>query len=276
MAETLTYDNSPDTVSAADNLTADEQDSLQVGEQLVAEQEQLLAGKYKNAEELEKAYVSLQQKLGEKSDDNEEPSETTDSTEEQPKDEKPSDDDTSDEELDTSEDSYALLETLWEESNTDWTEETNKKVSALSNEEIVNMHLAYRSNVEENYIKSREMTQEEASELQDVVGGPEAYKSMVNWAGNNLTSEEVDMFDQAINRGDALSCFFAVRALQYRYEDATGRSGEMVTGKAPSTKGDTFRSQAEVVQAMSDDRYDKDPAYRNDIMKKLERSNVEF
>ncbi len=276
MAETLTYDNSPDTVSAADNLTPDEQDSLKVGEQLVAEQEQLLAGKYKDAEELEKAYVELQQKLGEKSNDNEEPSETTDSTEEQPKDEKSSDDDTSDEELDTSEDTYALLETLWEESHTDWTEETNKKVNELSNEEIVNMHLAYRNNVEENYIKSREMTQEEASELQDVAGGPEQYRNMVNWAGNNLTSEEVDMFDQAINRGDALSCFFAVRALQYRYEDATGRTGEMVTGTASIQKGDSFRSQAEVVKAMSDDRYDKDPAYRNDIMKKLERSNVEF
>ena len=50
----------------------------------------------------------------------------------------------------------------------------------------------------------------------------------------------------------------------------------MVTGTAPTQKGDTFRSQAEVVKAMSDDRYDKDPAYRQDIMNKLERSNVEF
>ena len=272
MAETLTYDNSPDTVSAADNLTSDEQDSLQVGEQLVAEQEGLLAGKYKNAEELEKAYVNLQQKLGNQSDDNETP-EVTDSVEEKSDTEESSNDEP---ESSVNEDDYSLLDTLWNEAQTDFTEETSEKVRSLSNEELVNMHLAYRNNVEENYIASREMTQEEAAELQDVAGGPEAYKSMVNWAGNNLTSEEVDMFDQAINRGDPLSCFFAVRALQYRYEDATGRSGEMVTGTAPTQKGDTFRSQAEVVKAMSDDRYDKDPAYRNDIMKKLERSNVEF
>ena len=273
MAETLTYDNSPDTVSAADNLTTDEQDSLQVGEQLVAEQEQLLAGKYKNAEELEKAYVELQQKLGNKSTDNDESTQVTDSTEEKTEvEEKPVDEN----KPDVNSDDYALLETLWEEAQTDFTEETTDKISDLSNEQLVNMHLAYRKNVEDNYIASREMTQEESAELQDVVGGPEQYKSMINWAGNNLTSEEVDMFDQAITRGDPLSCFFAVRALQYRYEDATGRSGEMVTGKAPSVKGDTFRSQAEVVKAMSDDRYDNDPAYRNDVMKKLERSNVEF
>ena len=60
MAETYSYDNTPET----EVLSADEQDSLEVGEQLVSEQEGLLAGKYKNAEELESAYLSLQKKLG--------------------------------------------------------------------------------------------------------------------------------------------------------------------------------------------------------------------
>ena len=268
MAETLTIDTNPETVSVSDNLTEDEQDSLEVGEKLIAEQEQLLAGKYKNAEELEKAYVQLQQKLGNKAEDTE--PKTVDSTEEETKvEEEPVKEESDDTD-------YSLLETLWAEARSEFTKETSDKIKDLSNEDLVNMHLAYRSNVEDNYIASRDMTKEESEELQDLVGGPQSYKSMVNWAGNNLSSEEVDMFDQAINRGDPLSCFFAVRALQYRYEDATGRTGEMVTGKAPATKGDVFRSQAEVVKAMSDDRYDKDPAYRNDIMKKLERSNIDF
>ena len=68
MAETNTYtiDNSPQTETLSDNLTPDEQDSLAVGEGLVEQQEQLLAGKYKVAAELEKAYVELQKKLGSK------------------------------------------------------------------------------------------------------------------------------------------------------------------------------------------------------------------
>ena len=53
MTDTLTYDS---TEADAPELTTDEQDSLEVGEQLAEQQEQLLAGKYKNAEELEKAY----------------------------------------------------------------------------------------------------------------------------------------------------------------------------------------------------------------------------
>ena len=47
----------------------------------------------------------------------------------------------------------------------------------------------------------------------------------------------------------------------------------MVQGKAPKTGGDVFRSQAELVRAMSDPRYDSDPAYRQDIIEKLDRSN---
>jgi len=63
MAETLTFENQTETTTL-DNLNADEQDSLQVGEAMIEEQEQLLAGKYKDAQELEKAYVELQKKLG--------------------------------------------------------------------------------------------------------------------------------------------------------------------------------------------------------------------
>ena len=83
MAETNTYtinDTTP-TETVSDNLTADEQDSLAVGEKMVEQQEQLLAGKYKDAQELEKAYIELQGKLGNKdnAEATEEKSEDTES-----------------------------------------------------------------------------------------------------------------------------------------------------------------------------------------------------
>ena len=82
MAEnTFTVDTTPDTVTMTDNLTADEQDSLAVGEKIVEGQEQLLAGKYKDAQELEKAYVELQKKLG-SNDEPQEDVEQTSATEE--------------------------------------------------------------------------------------------------------------------------------------------------------------------------------------------------
>ena len=63
MAETLTVDPTPTAEVAGEaegvQLTADEQDSLAVGESITQQQDQLLAGKYKNAEELERAYGEL-------------------------------------------------------------------------------------------------------------------------------------------------------------------------------------------------------------------------
>ena len=67
MAETITYDAATDTVSTEGSLTEEEQDSLQVGEKMMAEQEGLLAGKYKSPKDLEKAYLELQKKQGEQS-----------------------------------------------------------------------------------------------------------------------------------------------------------------------------------------------------------------
>ena len=69
MSETMTYDPGTDSVTTEENLTSEEQDSLAVGEEMEAQQNQLLAGKYENAQELEKAYVELQKKLGEDGQD---------------------------------------------------------------------------------------------------------------------------------------------------------------------------------------------------------------
>ena len=62
MAATLTFENTTETTSI-DNLNSDEQDSLKVGEAMVEAQDELLAGKYKDAQELEKAYVELRKNL---------------------------------------------------------------------------------------------------------------------------------------------------------------------------------------------------------------------
>ena len=65
MAETLTYDAGTDTVTEGEALTPAEQESLEVGEALIEGQDKLLAGKYEDAQALEKAYIELQKKLGE-------------------------------------------------------------------------------------------------------------------------------------------------------------------------------------------------------------------
>ena len=84
------------------------------------------------------------------------------------------------------------------------------------------------------------------------------------------------MYDKVMDQGNPLAAFFAVQALTYRFNDAQGVEGQMLQGKASKSEGSKFRSQAEVVRAMSDPQYEKDPAYRQDIYDKLERSNLQF
>ncbi len=64
--------------------------------------------------------------------------------------------------------------------------------------------------------------------------------------------------------------------LKAEYDNANGVEGRMVTGKTAPDRGDVFRSQAELVRAMNDARYDNDPAYRQDVIEKLDRSDLDF
>ena len=66
MTETLNYDP---TDPNAPEFSEDEQNSLEVAERLGQEENELLAGKFQNAEDLENAYIELQKKLGSDDDD---------------------------------------------------------------------------------------------------------------------------------------------------------------------------------------------------------------
>ena len=242
--------------TSLDNLSADEQDSLAVGEKMEEAQEQLLAGKYKSAEELEKGYLELQQKLNTKAEPQAE-------TEAEPE----------------TEAEQTILDRVWEEatSGKDFSPELTEELSQIPSTELANMYLDYRQSNQANTPENRDFSADEITQLKGVVGGDKNYGNMIDWAQKSLTEQEVNMFDQVMQKGDPLAAFFAVRSLAYAYNDAVGYDGNVVQGKAPKQSTDQFRSQAEVIKAMGDSRYENDPAYRQDVMEKLTRSpNVNF
>ena len=108
MAETLTYENTQE-VTTIDHLNAEEQESLKVGEAMEEAQESLLAGKYKDAQELEKAYVELQKKLGEGSEVSGDTEQPTDEVQEE------SQDTENKEETDGDAPDFAFLDTMYDE-----------------------------------------------------------------------------------------------------------------------------------------------------------------
>jgi hypothetical protein len=254
---TLTYNPNE---APEGELTAEEQDSLEVGEKALAEQQELLAGKFRDAEELEQAYIELQKKFSSRNTEEEEPEQQEEEAEEEDS------------------ESTNILDALWEEGLTGkFSEDTLKELSKLSSADLAKMYLEYRAEAERgNTQQEVDITDAELSDLRSIAGGDDEYGSMMRWAADNLSQKEIDRYDAVMDTGDKNAMTFAVEALFSRYQDAVGVDGQLLTGKASANVKDVFRSQAEVVRAMSDPRYDTDPAYRQDVFAKLERSNLDF
>jgi hypothetical protein len=121
-----------------------------------------------------------------------------------------------------------------------------------------------------------QLTESQAEQLYKMVGGEKAYDSMMQWAGQTLSNEEIEMYDSVMGDGNANSIYFAVQALSNKYSEAVGSEGQLLTGRGSAESNAVFRSQSELVQAMNDPRYDNDPAYRSDVMTKLENSDLGF
>tara|TARA_R100000329_G_scaffold22001_1_gene21287 strand:+ start:498 stop:1277 length:780 start_codon:yes stop_codon:yes gene_type:complete len=259
MTETLNYDpTNPD----APEFTEDEQDSLEVAEKLGQEENELLAGKYQNAEELEQAYLELQKKLG--SDDDDEVEDTT----------------LDEDEVEYDEATVAGIETIqnasdeYYENEGNLSAETMEKFGNMDARDLVNAFMAIQENTDpaDSY---PDLTDAEMNTVYNSVGGEAEYDKLTSWAADNMDDKALDAFNTVIDQGNPVAIQLAVAGMKAEYDNTEGYEGRMLTGKAARAT-DAFRSQAEVVQAMSDPRYDRDPAYRQDLYDKLERSNVKF
>ena len=264
MAETLSYDNTPE----AEVLTSEEQDSLEVGEKLVAEQEGLLAGKYKNAEELESAYLSLQKKLGRNEEEEYDYEESDEGYEEE-----------SDEEVSANAPGISLINDASDEyyaNDGALSEETISKFSEMSSQDLVNAYMEMYETGQVGQRQSYELSDAQVNSVMNNAGGESNYNQVVEWAASNLNDRQIDAFDSVVDSGNPAAIGIAFQGLQRAYDEANGYEGRMLQGRAPSSAGDVYRSQAELVAAMGDPRYDNDPAYRADVIAKLEQSDLNF
>ena len=271
----MTYDPGTDTVTTENSLTPDEQESLEVGEALQQEQEGLLAGKYRTAEELEKAYGELERKLGEKGNQD---SETTNETEVQETEEVSEE---KNEATDFTQGAQTIMSASDEYYQNDGklSEETLNKFTQMSSRDLVEAYMEVQKSgvMDNNGPSEADLSQQAINEVKNYAGGEQAYDSLVQWASQNLDQNSINAFDSIINTGSVDAIKIAVNGLKAQYQDANGYEGKMYTGKAPQDTKDVFRSQAELVRAMNDRRYDNDPAYRQDVIAKLERSdNLSF
>jgi hypothetical protein len=263
MAETLSYENAPET----EVLSPEEQDSLEVGEKLIAEQEGLLAGKYNSPKELEKAYLELQTKLGQ--------TETDQAGEEAGEGEAEG----SDEEVSETTPAFDLISKASEEyyaNDNSLSAETIEKFSEMSSTDIVNAYIKSIKNAPAQQQADVDIPDAKVNQIQNSVGGEKQFTEIVSWAANNLPEKQVQAYDNLVASGNVEAITLAIQGLKAQYDNAFGNEGRTLQGRSPRNSDGIFKSQAELISAMSDPRYESDEAYRDSVMDKLNASDLNF
>ena len=260
MAE-LTYDPTP---ADQPEFNEAEMEAIAIGEAAAQEEQAAYAGKFKDAEELEKAYIELQKKLG---------------TRDEPE--------TEQEELRETETSEEVEVTPAQELITsasaeyyekgELTPETMERFKEMSSSELVETYLKMQQEQPQQQAEAaRDLTDAETNTIYNQVGGEASYNNLMEWASENLPDQYTQAYDSVVDRGEPAAIQIALAGLKSQYDAANGVDGNLRTGRGAVEKADVFRSQAEVLEAMNDRRYDSDPAYRQDVFQKLERSNIEM
>jgi hypothetical protein len=247
----------------------------------MAKQDNMLAGKYKSAEELETAYLELQKKLGES------PASTAEDTAEPAQEFEFYGEDGS-VNYETANEVYGeQLGNTFKDNNIDPFEMNKHFVEnngTLSDEMYDKLGQAGLSkSLVDSYLKGvREevgfdapaatLSDAEIAEVKGIANGEDGYQSLMDWAGKNLSKEDQDNYDQVLTTGNKTAIKFAVKALMGQYEDANGRDSKIVTGK--ESPQESYRSMAEVVRDMNKPEYTQDQAFRDDVLRKLSASNL--
>ena len=242
---------------------------------------ELLAGKYKSVEDLEKAYKELQAKLSRgqstapEAEDSDAADDQDDGDEEQ--DDKPAGDareiygDLIGGKLDDAGIDFQDMNVRWQQSGTLESGDYDQLAEAGFNRDMVD---AYLSGLQYKATQDTALSVKEVASIKESLGGEAEYNKMIQWAGENLAPEEVEGFNQIINSQPMAAVKMAVTGLHARYSAVEGREPKLIGGRASKGSSDKFESTAQLVEAMSDPRYSKDPAYQRKIQEKLGRSSI--
>ena len=118
------------------------------------------------------------------------------------------------------------------------------------------------------------LSKEQEATILESVGGSDKFNQIQEWAQGSLNKDELEAYNREVNSGDYFRARNALQSMAFAYTENNGTEPELIGGKLTGRSTDVFRSNQEVIEAMSDPRYLKDTAYTKDIEEKLSRSDV--
>ena len=243
--------------------------------------DELLAGKYKSVQDLEKAYKELQTKLsrGESvAPESEDDSSADDSeAEAEDKEDEPAGDareiygDLIGGKLEEAQINFQDMNVRWQQTGTLEAGDYEQLAEAGFNRDMVD---AYLSGLQYKQTQDTALSVKEVASIKESLGGEGEYNKMIEWAAANLSADEVEGFNQIINTQPMAAVKMAITGLHARYSAVEGREPKLIGGRAPKGNTDKFESTAQLVAAMSDPKYSTDPAYQRKVQEKLSRSSI--
>lgn len=216
-----------------------------------------LPEKFNSVEDLAKSYAELEKKLG-------------DNKQEEPKEETPKTE-TKTSDLEIAEKAVESAGLNMDNLATEYNEKG--ELDAKSYEALE------KAGIPKDYVNQfiegqKAIADQQANSIKEMVGGADAYAEMSNWAAENMSEQEKTAYNTAVNSKDIETAKLAVVGLKAKFEKANGSEPKLVEGKGTITGQDGYKSWAEVTRAMSDDRYQKDPAYQAMVQEKLANSDL--
>lgn len=250
-----------------------EQESDAKDQALVNEAEQngpvKFAGKYESVEELEKGYAELQKKLSGQEETTEEVSESKE--EAAPANASEIYGEYIGSRLDEAGVDYQGMNTKWQETGKLDDDDYTALEGAGFSKDMVE---AYLDGVQYRAEQDSQLAAKEVAAIKNEFGGEQVYTEMITWAAANLDKGEVDAFNSMLKTSNPHQIRIAVAGIQAAYMNNAPREPKLVGGRAARADTTKFKSTAQVVAAMNDERYATDPAYRQEVQEKLSRSKV--
>ena len=227
-------------------LTENKQEDLQKSSEDVAKEQRpdWLPEKFKNAEELSKAYTELEKQFSGRQKEETKPEEAKQEVQQKG------------------------LEKFY----TEFAE--TGALSENSYAELAKQGLD--KNLVDSYIEGQKLVADtQTKQVQDVAGGKERYSELVEWASKNLSEAEQTTFNNMVDSGDVEQAKFAVQGLMSKANvNYNPNQPELFEGTSDVTSPNAFTSVSQVTDAMNDPRYEKDPAFRREVEQKIARSKV--
>lgn len=144
---------------------------------------------------------------------------------------------------------------------------------ALSKQTMADLAAAgYPKEVVEGFLATQQVLENNfTAEVYKAAGGEKEYNNLVSWAQSNLPRNAVAAFNRAIDSNNLETIKLMMDGMRARRTATMGTRNPSLIGSpstgAASNKG--FANKQEMIKAMSDPRYNTDPAYNKAVVAKL-------